>query len=166
MIIKLNLQLRKICLLYTDAIKWNDNIKCKKYVDNVEYINRETWVFFYSWNSHLEQIEILSHLRTQGWWEGLIQFIRIPSLFSFQRVLCFSTGWTTSDDVRQNWHKIEGEIDGSDSNIMMATLTTSLSTLTKYLAKWIKYLYYITLIRMTSDRDYQACGAGLVWGDA
>ena len=41
--------MKKLCLLYTDAIKWNDNIKCKKYVDNVEYRkNRETWVFFYS----------------------------------------------------------------------------------------------------------------------
>ena len=44
MIIKLNLQLIQICLLYWEQMQLNEmiNIKCKKYVDNVEYINRQT----------------------------------------------------------------------------------------------------------------------------
>ena len=126
MIIKLNLQLRKICLLYTDAIKWNDNIKCKKYVDNVEikYINREIWGFFYSWKLCWVRKRTGAPSRAQSVgspamlvekiWKSLIGCSALLSsalsLFSFQSVLCFSNGWTTSDDVRQNWHKIEGEI--------------------------------------------------------
>ena len=41
-------------------------------------------------------------------WHLFINFLQY--LLYIRTLLCFSNGWTTLEDVRQNWHKIEGEI--------------------------------------------------------